>query len=115
MTTDNLVHDARTRGFNSGWARVNYSSAEDSVGLLKVLVKGKKIPVIVCQKFTETQPLIGHFRIVLGMDKKNVYLHDPSIEIGGANISWPINKFMDFWQPTGANVTGGIFCYFCKK
>ena len=114
MTTDALVQDSRERGFNSGWSRVNYSSNEDSINLLKILVLKNKIPIIVCQKFTEDHPTIGHFRIVLGIDEGFVYLHDPNNEIGGPKLKWPINKFMDFWQWTGDNVTGGIFCYISK-
>jgi predicted double-glycine peptidase len=115
ITTDNLIQDARTRGFISGWARANYSNELESTALLRILVGEMKIPIIVCQKFTETQPLIGHFRIVLGIDGESVYFHDPSAEIGGPNIQWPISKFIDFWQKTGDNVTGGIFCFIAKR
>ena len=32
-----------------------------------------------------------------------------ALEIGGAYQKWEAQKFMEFWQPTGQNVTGGIF------
>ena len=105
--------DARSKGFKTGWARANWSNPLDSISLLQLLTDAG-IPVIVCQKFTEEQPLIGHFRIVLGVDKEKIYLHDPNPEIGGPNIEWAIEKFIDFWKPTGDNVTGGILIFVSK-
>ncbi len=113
VTTDDLVADARSKGFSTGWARVNWSNSDDSISLLQLLTNAG-IPIIVCQKFTEEQSLIGHFRIVLKADKEKVYLHDPNPDIGGANIEWSIEKFIDFWEPTGNNVTGGIFVFISK-
>lgn len=113
LTTDNLVADARSKGFNTGWIRANWSSPIDSVSLLKLLIDNG-ISIIVCQKFTNEQPLIGHFRIVLGVDKEKVYLHDPNPDIGGANVEWGIEDFIDFWKPTGDNVTGGILIFISK-
>ncbi len=113
MTTDSLITDARARGFNAGWIRVNWESIKDSISLIKVFMDFG-IPVIVCQKFTNELPSIGHFRIVLGIQGEIIYLHDPNIETGGANLEWPISKFMEFWKPTGDNVTGGILCFINK-
>ncbi|RJP43623.1 hypothetical protein C4587_02685 [Candidatus Parcubacteria bacterium] len=109
MTTDNLVSDARKKGLNSFWARANYESSDDVKNLLETLTKQLRIPVIVCQKLSDQYPQIGHFRVVLSIDKDNISLHDPSPDIGGASQKWPIQKFIDFWKPTGQNVTGGIF------
>jgi len=108
LTTDNLVLDARKRGFESEWSRADLESLDEVTALLNFLIDNKA-PLIVCQKFTEALPLIGHFRIVVGIDNKTIYLHDPSSEIGGANLTWSVDKFLSFWQPTGANVTGGVF------
>lgn len=114
MTTDNLIQDARARGFNAWWAKANYLSAQDSISLLKLLVEKNGVPVIVCQKFSEQEPLIGHFRIVVGIDDDSVYLYDPYVKLDGSKLQWSVNKFMEFWQPTGQNVTGGIFCFISK-
>jgi len=65
--------------------------------------------VIVCQKFSYEQPLIGHFRIVVGVEDNIVYIHDPCIKDGGAFRELGIDKFVEFWKPTGENVKGGIF------
>src|SRR5665213_1946362 len=61
MTTDSLVQDARARGFESGWARVNYARKNDAINLLIPLI-ATGIPIIVCKKFTDAQPQLGHFR-----------------------------------------------------
>ncbi|MEK9131919.1 MAG: C39 family peptidase [Patescibacteria group bacterium] len=114
MITSSLIQDARKRGLSAGWARVNYSSLSDSIVVLKILIENSRIPIIVCQKFSDQQPQIGHFRIVIGVDEKYVYLNDPHPTLGGQDIQWSIEKFMDFWQPTGENVTGGVFCIIHK-
>lgn len=109
FNTESLVSDALGRGLMSFWARAQYDSPESVIDLLMRLVVGSKIPVIVCHKFTDEQPLIGHFRIVVGIKGDIVYVHDPNIDIGGAFQEWKIQKFLEFWRPTGENVVGGIF------
>lgn len=108
ISTSNLVSDASGRGFLSFWAKVDYTSKEDSRDLFIRLVMNSKIPIIACQKFTDKEPLIGHFRIVVGVKDNIVYVHDPFL-MDGAFQEWDIDKFMDYWQPTGQNVTGGVF------
>ncbi len=109
FSTNALLLDARQKGFSSFWGRADYVDIENSIGLLKIFINDLHIPVIVCQKFTEEQPMIGHFRIVLGINNRSIYLHDPNKSIGGAFKKWNIKKFLEFWQPTGNNVTGGVF------
>jgi len=110
ISTDDLVRDASGQGFLSFWARADYNNKETSFNLLRRLTMESKIPVIVCQKFTNKEPLIGHFRIVVGIKDNNiVYVHDPHVEKGGGFKEWSIDHFMEFWKPTGKNVTGGVF------
>lgn len=113
LTTDTLIFDARSKGFNAGWIRANWVNPTDSVSLLRMIINAD-IPPIVCQTFTNSQPLIGHFRVVLGIDESKVYLHDPNLEIGGENIEWSLEKFLYFWRQTGNNVTGGILIFISK-
>ncbi len=115
MSTQALVTDARKKGFESVYLQANYFNKQDCLSSLKILVETNKIPVIVCQKFTDQMPLIGHFRIVIGVDNDSIYLHDPNIEIGGEKLKWTLDKFIDFWQPTGQNVTGGILCLITRS
>jgi len=113
ITTDNLVRDARSKGFNARRERVDYSNEKECITIIENFF-AKGIPIIVCQKFTNAQPKIGHFRIVLGIDSSNVYLHDPNSEMEGPELKWPIKQFIDCWQPTGQNVIGGVYVIITK-
>ncbi len=106
ITTDNLVEDARKRGFHSEWKRANLNLQVDD--LLTAWVNSR-MPIIVCQKYTDEQPLLGHCRVFLGFDGQYVNFHDPCTETGGSNLRWPKDKFVDFWKATGKNVTGGVY------
>lgn len=113
--TDSLVVDALGRGFLASWERAQYEDKKSVIDLFKELVQKNKVPIIVCQKFTDTQPLIGHFRVVVGISGEKIYVHDPHVTLGGAYQEWPIEKFIDFWKPTGKNVTGGIYVVIKKS
>ncbi len=113
LTTDTLIFDARSKGFNAGWIRANWGNPADSISLLRMIINAG-IPAIVCQTFTNDQPLIGHFRIVVGVGENTVYLHDPNSNIGGANMEWTIEKFLYFWRQTGNNVTGGVLIFISR-
>lgn len=108
IRTEHMVQDARDRNFEADWNCVNYVDSDESMDELRILIHEFKIPVIVCQKYTNREPLIGHFRVVLDMTETDVLLHDPDIIIGEASQKWPIEKFMQFWQRTGDNVVGGV-------
>ena len=115
LSTDNLVRDAKERGFESIWDRVDTSDKINSIELLRKLTIDFKIPVIVCQKFSDEYPLIGHFRMVVCVKNNIIYVHDPHLKSGGAFIKWKADKFMDFWKKTGDNVTGGVFVIIKRK
>ena len=108
ITTDNLISDALSRGLHSFWARSNYGNRASVLDLLQRVISSR-IPLIVCQKFTDEQPQMGHFRIVVGIRGNVIYVHDPHAGLGGAYKKWGVEKFLEFWQPTGDNVTGGVF------
>lgn len=108
ITTDNLVSDALSRFFLSFWARADFRNNKNVNQLLTLLINSK-IPIIVCQKFTNEQPQLGHFRIVVGIMDNIIFLHDPHQTSGAAYQEWNMEDFLNFWQPTGDNVTGGIF------
>lgn len=114
IATGDLVDDARSRNFESDWGIVEYNNVEKSIKVLESLLK-QGIPVIVCQQFTKSESQIGHFRVVFGVDKENIYFHDPHPKFGGVSIKWTHNEFVDFWQPTGPNVWGGVYLWIKKK
>ncbi|MDP3953271.1 MAG: papain-like cysteine protease family protein [bacterium] len=112
IATDDLVDDARERGFISYWGRADVSNKEDSLRQLRKFLD-RKIPLIVEQQSTSDKKL-GHYRVVFGVDNKYVYLHDPDDrddELGGASVKVPIDRFMELWHKTGKNVTGGLFIF----
>ena len=108
IATEDLVKDAKEKGFEAFWKRVDYHNIKKSIQLLKQFID-KNIPIIVCQQYTKDEPLMGHFRVVFRVDDKSVYFHDSHPKTGGSSIKWTHKKFIDFWQPTGNNVTGGVY------
>ena len=107
ISTDHLVSDAQARGFRAFWDRVDYSEQNEALQVLKYYLS-RKTPVIVCQQFTKKSRKIGHFRVVVDVDEDQyIYFYDP--DEGHDLIKWPIDQFMDYWQPTGQNVTGGVY------
>jgi predicted double-glycine peptidase len=110
MSSDALVNDARERNFDAVLFRADYTDKQNCLALLNDLVEVRRIPVIVCQKFTNEQHLMGHFRVVIGVSEDSVYLHDPFLDVEGNEAQWTLDQFVEFWQPTGENVTGGIGC-----
>jgi len=115
LSTGSLVQDAKERGFESDWDYVDTNDKISSIELLREATNDFKVPVIVCQKFSDEYPLIGHFRIVVGVEGDIVYVHDPHLKTGGAFMKWKADKFMDFWKKTGENVTGGVFVVIKRK
>lgn len=103
IEVEDLIADSQSRGFTAEWFRsaVDYSG----INKLKELVD-QGIPVVVCQQVSKEDSLMGHFRIVTGVDNLYVYLHDPLR--GGDGIKWYHKKFLSFWKKTGLNVTGGV-------
>ena len=114
ITTDDLVKNARDNGFNSGWLRVNYASVEDSLFALKIFLNKVKIPIIVCQQ-SKTDPRLGHFKVVIDVKDREIFFHDPNQVLNGENLNCPIETFLKCWQPTGYNVTGGVFIFITNQ
>ncbi len=75
----------------------------------------EKIPLIACQKYTDRLPLLGHFRVIIGIENNEVILHDPCPDTGGQNLIWPIKKLREHWKRTGNNVTGGVAIWISKE
>ena len=65
----NLLKVAKKSGFNGSIK--DFSEIED----IKKYVQKKKIPVIV-DWFSKDE---GHYSVVVGIEKKNIYLHDPEL------------------------------------
>lgn len=112
ISTGDLISDAKSRDFYAEKYQLNYNSIEN-ISLLKEILQ-QELPIIVCQQYTKEKRLIGHFRVIIGIDNEYVYFHDPSPKIGGENLKQSYREFFDYWQPTGKNVIGGRFYIISK-
>lgn len=108
IDTESLVEDAKQHSLQAYWKRVDLSNIPETLDIIKEFVD-KNVPIIVCQKFRDEEPLLGHFRVVIAIDDDNVYFHDSHPTFGGQSIKWSKDKFIEYWQPTGQNVTGGVY------
>ena len=115
ILTKDLVLDAQSRGFLSEIVRADFTDTKNSIALLKQFLIDD-IPLIVCLQYSLKLPLLGHFRVVIGIDEKNIYFHDPDNTIeNGESLNLSHKEFMKLWQPTGQNVTGGRFVWIKKQ
>jgi len=107
VSTDNIIKLARKKRLYANWGRVS-SDPDVLYQQIEYFIKDQKIPLIVCQRYTVQQPQIGHFRVLLGVYKDEFFLHDPCPKTGGPMLRLGIDKCIDCWRYTGANVTGGV-------
>jgi ABC-type bacteriocin/lantibiotic exporter with double-glycine peptidase domain len=114
ITTDSMIADAIARGFDARWFRINLTSAADMDAQIATFLD-RKIPLIACQRLSNDKPLLGHFRIITDRDGSFIYAHDPAINGGGAHQRKAIAAFLEFWKPTGVNVTGGVAIEIMKR
>jgi ABC-type bacteriocin/lantibiotic exporter with double-glycine peptidase domain len=112
IKTVDLVSAATSRGLSANWGRV--SPDVPTMGAQIDSFLGQGIPLIACQRFTDELYFLGHFRVVIGLQDGNVIFHDPS-PIFGKKQRWPLDKFSDYWKPTGANVTGGVAVWIAEQ
>lgn len=116
VLTQDLVEDAISQGFKNSYInRINLLDKGEILNNIQDFLK-RGIPMIVCQQFTKELPRIGHFRIILGLskNKETIYVHDPHPQFGGDIKKWSTDQFINFWKPTGDNVTGGIYIIVLK-
>lgn len=85
--------------------------------VIKILkdLNNQGIPVLICGQFTKEKSHLGHLRIITYLNKKYVYLHDPHPETGGPNQRWTWKRFIESWQATGPEVTGGVYIVVRQK
>ena len=114
ITTDNIVAAARKRELFAGWGRVSTDRVERLEQLRFFLLK-EKVPLIACQQFSEGEPLLGHFRVLLAADENRAFLHDPHPKRGGPSLEWKMNKLTKFWRHSGQNVTGGVAIWIADR
>jgi len=107
ITGDNIVSVARGRGFHAEWGRVS-PVQEVLINEVTHFVDKLHIPLIACQRYTNDAYMLGHFRVIIGVEKSGVVIHDPDQRTGGASQEWTWGKLLDHWKQSGPNVTGGV-------
>ena len=113
LKEETLVSDAKNRKFSAAIFKATFSGIKDGASYLKNFID-EDIPVIVCQQW-EINSEIGHYRVVIGVDKKFVYFHDPNIENGGKCIKWRHEKFFSHWGANGRMVLGNTCTIVSKE
>ncbi|MDB4984654.1 MAG: hypothetical protein JWM20_833 [Patescibacteria group bacterium] len=115
ILTSDLVSDARLRGFTSSIIAADITDIKSSMALIKTFIK-RGVPIITCQQYSQEKSLSGHFRVVIGIDEKDVIFHDPNDLLeNGALQKMTHESFFELWQPTGENVTGGRFVWISNE
>jgi predicted double-glycine peptidase len=114
VSVGDLVQSAKNRGLHAAWGRVSPDPAT-AVTQIRFFVEDESIPLIACQRYSDAESQAGHFRVIVGVDEREVAFHDPSAETGGRECRWPLAKFMDYWRPTGPNVTGGVALWVAER
>jgi hypothetical protein len=112
VDTVDIIAEARNRGLHADWGRISLDP-QRRLDQLAYFIATRRIPVIACQRYTNEEPLLGHFRVLLAAAADQVVLHDPDPKTGGGALKWPMDKFVDFWRCTGRDVTGGVAIWIC--
>jgi len=113
ISSDDLVNAARARQFLAGWGRVSPDVEALASQLGHFLNAG--VPVIACQRYTDAQPWLGHFRVICALEGQTAIIHDPCPRTGGRALRWSVEKLFDYWRQTGLNVTGGVAIWVAKQ
>jgi ABC-type bacteriocin/lantibiotic exporter with double-glycine peptidase domain len=114
ISSDDLMELASRRGLCTGWGRVS-RHREELIGQLDYFLVRERIPLIACQRYTPEMPLLGHFRVIVAFDRDTVTFHDPCKKTGGPARRLSMNEFVENWQRTGENVTGGVAVWMADR
>jgi len=113
LKEETLVSDAENRDFCAQILQFTFENIKDMAETLNVSIECK-IPLIVCQQ-SEENSVLGHYRIVIGVDKKNIYFQDPNMRKNFKYMKWPHEKFFNHWKPNGKTVLGNTCTIITKK
>lgn len=100
-----MAESAKEFGFSYFWGLAVLNNRKNALQPIREFVS-RSIPVVVCQKVSEENHW-GHFRVVVGVGKSFVELHDPAKD---KMEKMPISRFMELWgQTSNDEVLGGEF------
>lgn len=106
MSNGSLIKDALDRNLYACPQVFDVSSAQAAYRGLGWFLVQNRVPVIACQQLSLQEPLLGHYRVIVGLAAHGVILHDPKSQNGSEKWDW--DNFIGHWQGTGKNVvTGG--------
>jgi predicted double-glycine peptidase len=113
IRSSDLIRDAEKHGFDYFIAQAVLKSSSLALQPIREFLS-LSIPVIVCQKISKTNQF-GHFRLVTGINKKNVIVNDPMNENAGVNMN--IKDFIKLWEKNdnGEVIGGQLIAIFNKK
>lgn len=96
----NLVALMLDEGLHADWWRAS-PKLEDSSSIIEVIrrhVEDFKAPILVCQRYGVNWPGLVHFRVVVGIDRKKILLHDPCPVWGGGYQPRRHRAFLEDWE-----------------
>jgi len=106
IKTYNLAVDAEKQKLSYFYGQVFMDDSKLALSTIKEFISAS-IPVVVCQKISK-ENIIGHFRVVIGLDNQDILVNDPMNDKGSTKISR--KNFMELWQDAGnGEVIGGEF------
>jgi ABC-type bacteriocin/lantibiotic exporter with double-glycine peptidase domain len=104
MLTKSMVEDLIDHDLQILWGHMCLEEEKCRESLEEVF--RKRLPLIACKQW-DKNPLYGHFVVLIGLEKDEVMYLDP--EIGPTRQRKKISDFINEWQKTGKEVTGGVF------
>ncbi len=107
VLANDILKLALGRNLHAGIGEISTDPMEIGEQLEYFIVRNN-VPVIACQRYSDDQPMLGHYRVIYGLHEGGVLLHDPCPNNGGKGLSWSIDKVHDYWRKTGQNVVGGV-------
>jgi predicted double-glycine peptidase len=100
-----MAQSAKEFGLSYFWGLAVMNNKKNTLQPLKEFIS-RAIPVVVCQKISEENQW-GHFRVVVGVGKGFIYLHDPHED---KMEKMTTARFMELWKSGSNNeVVGGEF------
>lgn len=105
IQTINIAKDAKKNNLHYMIGQAVWNNPKKAFALLREYLR-IGVPVVVCQKFRSDQ-LIGHFRIVVGMENGKIFLNDPELEEPESVMTK--KEFILMWKKCSDEVIGGQF------
>lgn len=110
INAEKLVDAARDRGLHSALGRVSTEMAILQQQVAWFILEAE-VPLIICQS-QNAESLLGHFRVVVGLNPLGPLIHDPCPKSGGSYLQFGWEQLYEDWRTRNSNVTGGVALWF---